>query len=54
MSLITEGYRRPARWLHWITAVLVLLMIPAGLIMVQQGLPRRFRTRCSSFTRIPA
>lgn len=40
MSLITEGYRRPARWLHWITAVLVLLMIPAGLIMVQQGLPR--------------
>ncbi|WP_328803820.1 cytochrome b [Paracoccus xiamenensis] len=36
----TEGYRRPARWMHWLIAVLVLLMIPAGLIMVQKGLPR--------------
>ena len=35
-----EGYRTPARLFHWATAALVLLMIPAGLIMVQQGLDR--------------
>lgn len=40
MAQVAEGYRRPARWLHWIMALLVLLMIPAGLIMVQKGLPR--------------
>ncbi len=40
MTLSVQGYRRPARWLHWIIAVLVLLMIPAGLIMVQKGLAR--------------
>ena len=34
------GYRPPARWLHWITAAAVLLMIPAGLIMTQEGLAR--------------
>lgn len=34
------GYRPPARWLHWIVAVAVLVMIPAGLVMVQEGLPR--------------
>ena len=34
------GYRTPARWLHWIVAVAVLLMIPAGLIMTQEGLAR--------------
>jgi cytochrome b561 len=34
------GYRPPARWLHWITAAVVLLMIPAGLIMTQEGIPR--------------
>ena len=34
------GYRPPARWLHWIVAVAVLVMIPAGLLMVQEGLPR--------------
>ncbi len=33
-------YRAPARLLHWTMAILVLLMIPAGLIMVQQGLDR--------------
>lgn len=35
-----QGYARPARIYHWLVAVLVLLMIPAGLIMIQQGLPR--------------
>ncbi|MFD1881248.1 cytochrome b [Paracoccus pacificus] len=40
MANLVNGYRRPARWLHWIIAALVLLMIPAGLIMVQKGLPR--------------
>lgn len=34
------GYRPPARWLHWIVAVAVLMMIPAGLVMTQEGLPR--------------
>lgn len=33
-------YRLPARILHWLTAVLVLAMIPAGLVMVQPGLER--------------
>ena len=40
MTPTHQGYRRPARWLHWIMAALVLLMIPAGLIMVQKGLAR--------------
>lgn len=34
------GYRPLARWLHWIVAVAVLLMIPAGLVMTQDGLAR--------------
>jgi cytochrome b561 len=34
------GYRTPARLFHWTVAVLVFLMIPAGLVMVQQGIPR--------------
>lgn len=28
-------YSRPARWIHWITAALVLLVIPFGLIMMR-------------------
>lgn len=35
-----HGYRTPARLFHWTTAVLVLLMIPAGLVMVREGLDR--------------
>lgn len=34
------GYGVTARLLHWSVAVIVLLMIPAGLIMVRDGLPR--------------
>ena len=35
-----QGYRTPARAMHWIVAVAVLLMIPAGLVMIQEGIPR--------------
>ena len=34
------GYRTPARMLHWIVALAVLLMIPAGLVMTREGLDR--------------
>ncbi|WP_347138271.1 cytochrome b [Paracoccus sp. SSK6] len=34
------GYRPPARLLHWITALAVLLMIPAGIVMTREGIPR--------------
>lgn len=33
-------YSTPARLFHWIMALLILLTIPAGLIMVQEGLDR--------------
>ncbi|WP_378943338.1 cytochrome b [Paracoccus sp. R86501] len=33
-------YGATARFLHWLVALGVLLMIPAGLIMVRDGLPR--------------
>lgn len=33
-------YAPVSRALHWLTVVLVLTTIPAGLIMVQEGLPR--------------
>ena len=35
-----HGYRTPARLLHWSIAAAVVLMIPAGLVMTQDGLPR--------------
>ncbi|WP_233488890.1 cytochrome b [Rhodovulum sp. 12E13] len=35
-----ESYSGLARAIHWAVAVLVLAMIPAGLVMVQDGLPR--------------
>lgn len=34
------GYRRTARLFHWGIALLVLLMIPAGLVMTTKGLDR--------------
>lgn len=37
MTGTSLGYRTPARLLHWIIAVAVLLMIPAGLIMTRDG-----------------
>ena len=36
-------YSGPARGLHWLMALLILLTIPAGLIMVQPGLDRSFQ-----------
>lgn len=49
MILSVQGYRKPARWLHWIMAMLVLLMIPAGLVMVQEGLARPVQDRLFLF-----
>lgn len=37
---MTDGYSTTARILHWLIAVLVLLMIPAGLVMTQEGISR--------------
>jgi cytochrome b561 len=34
------GYSVFARILHWLVAALALLMIPAGVVMVQDGVPR--------------
>ena len=34
------GYGKAARLLHWLMAALILLTVPAGLIMVQQGIDR--------------
>lgn len=34
------GYRTPARLLHWIIALAVLAMIPAGLVMTRDGVAR--------------
>ncbi|OWU68056.1 cytochrome b [Marinibacterium profundimaris] len=36
----SQDYRTPARLLHWIVALFVLLTIPAGFIMIQDGLAR--------------
>lgn len=36
----TNGYRTPARLLHWGMAILVLATVPAGFVMVQEGLDR--------------
>lgn len=43
MSQPVETYKRPARYIHWLMALLILPMIAAGYIMVQQGLPRPFQ-----------
>jgi len=34
------GYGTVARLFHWLTVVAVLVMVPVGLTMVQEGLPR--------------
>lgn len=36
-------YATPARLFHWITAAVVFLMIPAGFIMIQEGLSRQLQ-----------
>lgn len=40
MTIPSQTYRAPARWLHWSMALLVLPMIAAGLLMVQDGISR--------------
>lgn len=40
MANMTTQYRGPARLIHWLMALLVLVMIPAGVIMTQPGLDR--------------
>jgi cytochrome b561 len=40
MTYPVAGYRTPARLLHWSVALLVVLMISAGVIMTRQGLDR--------------
>lgn len=36
-------YATPARLFHWLTAVVVFLMIPAGFVMIQEGLSRQLQ-----------
>lgn len=40
MNTPTTGYRTPARLFHWSVAILVLMMIPAGILMVQPWVDR--------------
>ncbi len=40
MNSMPDGYSTAARMMHWIVALLVLLMIPAGFVMVQKGIGR--------------
>ena len=35
-----RGYPTASRWLHWVTALVVLATIPAGAIMTSEGLSR--------------
>lgn len=35
-----QRYTATARLLHWVMAALILSMLPAGFVMVQQGIPR--------------
>lgn len=40
MEKPSGGYTTPQRAIHWIMALLILPMVAAGFLMVQQGLPR--------------
>jgi cytochrome b561 len=40
MTISFSQYTRAARGFHWTVAVIVLLMIPAGLIMTREGIDR--------------
>lgn len=39
----SHRYSRPAIWLHWSVALPILIMIPAGILMIQEGLSRDTR-----------
>ncbi|MEM1065845.1 MAG: cytochrome b [Pseudomonadota bacterium] len=34
------SYSTVTRWLHWLTAIVVIATIPVGVIMITEGLPR--------------
>lgn len=40
MSFRITGYRPSLRLLHWLVAVLVILMLPVGTVMVMEGISR--------------
>ena len=40
MQTQSHGYAAPQRAIHWIMALLILPMIVAGFVMIQEGLPR--------------
>lgn len=40
MTTAIKTYSAPQRVLHWLSALVVLTTIPAGIIMIQQGLSR--------------
>lgn len=37
---MSDGYPTLSRWLHWLTAIVVIATIPVGVIMTTEGLPR--------------
>jgi cytochrome b561 len=43
MTQTATTYRTPARLLHWVMALLVLMTIPAGVVMVQEGISRQLQ-----------
>lgn len=49
MARPDDTYRTPARLIHWGMAVLVLLTIPVGFLMVQEGLARSLQDRLFIF-----
>ncbi len=49
MTMPTQPYKAPARWLHWSMALLILAMIPAGFIMIQEGLSRSLQNNLFVF-----
>ena len=49
MSRTIKAYSRPARWLHWSIALIILAMMPVGFLMVQQGLGRTLQNNLYLF-----
>ena len=49
MSRTPQGYATTARLFHWIMALLVIAMIVAGWLMVQEGLSRTLQNRLFIF-----
>jgi len=49
MTIPSQSYRAPARWLHWGMALLVLAMVPAGFLMVEQGISRSLQNNLFIF-----